>query len=59
MMMCSDCGEKFYEAVEERVCWESYYGVASQFADHHYGTLLTCPSCGSEDIDDYEEDYDE
>ena len=64
MLICQDCGEIFDEdeAVYERVCWEDYYGVSSMFQNKNYGSVATCPHCGSEAIEDYtetEEDVDE
>lgn len=62
MLICADCGEIFDEdeVVYESVCWEDYYGVGRDFPDKHYGSVATCPHCGSEELEDYyEEDEDE
>ena len=61
MLKCTECGEIFDEdeAVEERVCWEDYYGVSSMFQSKNYGSITTCPYCGSEGLEDYWEDDDE
>ena len=62
MLICQDCGETFDEdeVVYERVCWEDYYGVGSSFQNKNYGSMATCPYCGSDELEDYyEEDEDE
>lgn len=61
MLKCIDCGEIFDEdeAVMERVCWEDYYGVSGSFPNKNYGSVGTCPHCGSMYIDDYVEEEDD
>lgn len=61
MMICNNCGEIFDDdaVVYETVCWEDYYGVGSMFQNKNYGTMATCPCCGSDDLDDYWEDDEE
>ena len=52
IMYCNDCGKYFSEddCGEKEVCLEDYYGVGSEFPDHHYSTLATCPHCNSTEI---------
>lgn len=62
MMICADCGEIFEddEVVVASVCWEDYYGVGGSFQNKNYGSMATCPYCGSDELEDYyEEDEDE
>lgn len=61
MLRCANCGEIFDEdeAVYESVCWEDYYGVGGSFPNKNYGSVATCPHCGSEELEDYWEDDDE
>jgi len=47
MYQCPECDEIFEEPVFEEVCWEDLYGVGSMFPDRHYGTIASCPYCGS------------
>ena len=58
MMRCAECEAIFEDGdiVYETVCWEDYYGVSSMFESKHYGSVATCPHCGSEEIEDYWED---
>lgn len=62
MLKCVRCGETFDEddVVYETVCWEDYYGVGASFQNKNYGSMATCPYCGSDELEDYyEEDEDE
>lgn len=61
MIKCMDCGEVFEEdeVVYERVCWEDYYGVSSMFRNKNYGSIATCPCCGSEELEEYYDDDEE
>lgn len=61
MLICADCGEIFEEdeAVMECVCWEDYYGVSGSFPNKNYGSVATCPHCGSEELEDYVEEEDD
>ena len=61
MLKCAECGEIFDEdeVVYERVCWEDYYGVGSAFQNKNYGSVATCPHCGSDEIRECWEDEDE
>ena len=58
MMRCMDCGAAFDddEVVYESVCWEDYYGVGSSFQKKSYGSIGTCPYCGSDDLEECSED---
>ena len=62
MFKCCDCGEIFNESEAEvkRICLEDEYGVSSMFTDRHYQDIITCPNCGSEELEVYyEEDEDD
>jgi DNA-directed RNA polymerase subunit RPC12/RpoP len=58
MFKCDNCGAIIEddEVEYERVCWEDYYGVGGMFPNKNYGTLAVCPACGSEDIEEMEDD---
>lgn len=58
MLKCVRCGEIFDEddAVYETVCWEDYYGVGGSFPNKNYGSIATCPCCGSEELEEYCDD---
>lgn len=56
MWTCDNCGAEFEEPEVERVCWEDYFGVSSMFASYNYGDITVCPNCGSEDIEEMEDD---
>ena len=56
MWICDNCGAEFDAPDEKMESYESYYGVGSMFSDRHYFTLQVCPNCGSEDIEEREED---
>ena len=66
---CDHCNNicKENELDSKEVDMENYYGVGSDFPDHHYQTMYICPVCGSEDIfevgsfskEDFEEDLNE
>ena len=38
--------------------YEDYFGVSSMFRDRHYFILHECPSCGSEEIEEYSDEAD-
>ena len=61
MYRCWNCGWKFEEPEHETISHEDYCGVGSMFprASHHYFPLHTCPSCGSEEIEEYSDEEDE
>ena len=54
LYQCNDCGGVFDEdsIVSVRTDMENYYGVGSDFPDHHYENLLGCPDCNSTDIEE-------
>lgn len=58
MYRCWNCGYRFKEPCYEELSYEEYCGVDDMFpkGSQHYFTLKTCPSCGSEEI---EESYEE
>ena len=49
---CESCHEYFDEddLEEKEICLEHYYGVASQFDNHHYTLVSVCPYCGGHEI---------
>ena len=59
MWKCLNCGKQFDEPSEQRTTYEAYYGVSSDFMSSTSLTLLVCPSCYSEDIDEYNEEEEE
>ncbi len=48
--LCDDCRRTFEEPDTETIDMESYNGVGSMFADHHYAEINVCPFCGSEEL---------
>ena len=56
MYRCSNCGYTFDEPVSREVCWESYFGVKNYFSSYNCGTVTECPCCGSEDIQEEDDD---
>lgn len=66
LMKCDNCGSivTTEEVTETRkVDMEDYYGVGSDFPDHHYQEFSVCPNCGDIDIYDIgdftKEDFDD
>ena len=59
MWICDNCNAEFDEPEEEMESYESYYGVSSMFPDRHYFTMQVCPCCGSEDIEEREEEWED
>jgi predicted RNA-binding Zn-ribbon protein involved in translation (DUF1610 family) len=60
MYKCWNCGWKFDEPDYVEYYAEDFYGVGSMFPDKHTITIAECPSCGSGDIWEIdEEDPDE
>lgn len=59
MWECLNCGKKFETPNKVETSYESYYGVGSDFGYHHSATLLVCPYCDSDDIDEYVEEEEE
>lgn len=51
---CEDCGKVFSdnEMDSVEVDMETYYGVGSDFPDHHYQSMSACPGCKSIDYED-------
>jgi transcription elongation factor Elf1 len=56
MFTCLNCDEKFYEP-DRATVWDAYdaYGYVSV----SYFECESCPSCGSENIDEYEKECEE
>ena len=57
MYRCIECLELFSEPDIYETSYESYYGVLCQFDNTTKLELHLCPCCGSEDIEEVEEDY--
>ena len=66
---CDNCDYYFKNPTTKNVDMENFYGVGSDFPDHHHQRMDFCPNCGSQDIhelhlslediiDDYIDDYD-
>lgn len=53
---CSECERVFDKPHEHETTWEAFYGVSGMFPDHHRVTILECPYCGSDGIEEYFED---
>ena len=51
---CDNCDKVFCdnEMDSVRVDMEAYYGVGSDFPDHHYENMSACPNCKSTDFED-------
>lgn len=51
---CDSCGNICDEdgLGSQRTDMECYYGVGSDFPDHHYQNLIVCDNCGSDDIEE-------
>ena len=58
MICCNECGEVFphheLQEIEEHGCYESDYGVYSQFDSHNYYDYCykCCPYCNSTDFEE-------
>lgn len=59
MYKCYHCCEIFGEPDYEEICMEDYYGVASQFSNYNYRSVSVCPYCGSEEIEEVLDDYED
>lgn len=59
MYKCPECGAIFEEPEYETVCFEDLCGVGSMFTDRHYGTLASCPECGTSIDTEYDTYYEE
>ena len=55
MIKCYDCGAVFqdYEAREKQEFVSEFWGAPA------YANIKICPECGSEEIEEYDEDEDE
>jgi hypothetical protein len=52
---CNNCGGKFEEPTEKRICFEQEYGVANLFESRNYTNIHVCPCCGDNDIHELEQ----
>lgn len=59
MWKCLNCGYEFEEPSWQWTSYEAYYGVSSLFGNSTSLTLLVCPNCESDDIDEYNEEEEE
>lgn len=50
-----DCYYDEEDLEEKEICLEEEYGVTDLFPDKHYEKILTCPSCGNEDLETFRE----
>lgn len=57
--ICNECGENFDEPEIESTTYEDYYGVGSDFIGKNYLEVEICPYCGSEDIDEVDDEEEE
>ncbi len=57
MYQCGSCGHIFDENDADVMDYdmEEDAGVGYLFADHHTGSRLVCPECGSDEGDEYYE----
>lgn len=58
MFECIDCKARFEEDEIDVVetSYEAFYGVTSQFGSRTPLTLNLCPMCGSDEIEEIEEE---
>ena len=56
MFKCLNCDREFEEAKEYETTYERYLGVEGQVAGYTPLTLLVCPYCESDDLEEGEED---
>lgn len=57
--ICNECGERFDEPEIESTTYEDYYGVGSEFIGKTHLEVEICPYCGSEDIDEVDDEEEE
>lgn len=56
MYKCCNCERKFEEPRTKETTYENFYGVSMQ--SHTYLLLELCPYCGSDEIEERNEDED-
>ena len=60
MFRCYNCKEEFDDPEVVHTTYEDYYGVSSEFGSSTSCYLNTCRYCGSEEVEEFEqEDEDE
>lgn len=59
MWKCNNCNYEFDEPNQIETTYEAMYGMASEFGDKTPVTVLICPKCKDEDIEEIKEDEDE
>lgn len=52
MWKCDACNHTFEEPKEINTTYESYYGVSSLFPNSTALTILSCPYCGEESVEE-------
>lgn len=56
MWCCDNCREDFYKPEQTMTTYEKYYGVSGEFNSHHFVVVSVCPYCGSDEINEYDEE---
>lgn len=59
MYHCFNCNEDFYEPEKVHTTYERYYGVSDEFRYHTPMTIDVCPYCGSDEIEEMDDDEEE
>ena len=59
MYHCFNCNEDFYEPGKVHTTYERYYGVSGEFRNHTPMIISVCPYCGSDEIEEVDEDEEE
>ena len=59
MWHCFNCDEDFSDPSEEHTTYERYYGVSGEFRNHTPMIISVCPYCGSDEIEEVNEDEEE
>lgn len=52
MYYCENCKNEFDEPKRKNITYEDFYEVGNLFTDRHKMTILVCPHCESEDIEE-------
>ena len=59
MYRCQNCGSRFDEPNFIEYYAENFYGVGSWFDSKNTIIVRECPRCGSDDIEEICDEYDE
>lgn len=57
MYKCNDCDSTFEEPRTKKTSYELFYGVSNEISSNTPLLLEVCPYCGSDDIEESEEEY--